>query len=253
MVPALTVRDLAVVLGGVRVLRDVNLEVEAGELVGLIGPNGAGKTTLMRSIMGLLTPAAGTVEVRGERVRPGRPHRAIGYVPQSRATQWGYPMSVEELVATGLERRGLLARARLGRSAWEKVYAALDRVDLFEMRRRPIGQLSGGQQQRILIARALVRDPAILLLDEPFTGLDHPTQDSLADLFLSLRAGGAGIIMSTHDLTQAVDISTRVALLNRTIIAAGPPADILRADLWMETFQVRASSPLLRVLGMVKA
>lgn len=243
---ALAVENLAVDLGGRRVLLDVDLTVDRGELLALIGPNGAGKTTLLRTILGLLTPAIGRVIVDGRPAKPGR--ASIGYVPQRHEFAWDFPISVANVVATGLSGKlGLLRR--LGAAEWEAVADALERVRMTDLADRPVGQLSGGQRQRVLVARALVLRPAVLLLDEPFTGLDMPTQELLGTLFTDLAREGHAVLMTTHDLVSAVSGSDRVALLNRTMIAAGTPEQLV-ADprLWMATFGVEEDSALLRML-----
>lgn len=246
MIKAITVQDVAVDLGGRRVLDVVDLEVERGELVGLIGPNGAGKTTLLRTILGLLAPASGRVLVDGRPARPGR--SAIGYVPQRHEFAWDFPVSVAGVVMTGLT-----ASLRLGRRPkaehWEAVAEALDRVRMLKLAERPIGQLSGGQRQRVLVARALVARPTALLLDEPFTGLDMPTQELLGRLFGDLAHEGRAVLMTTHDLLGALDGCDRIALLNRRIVAAGTPAELAAdQDAWMRTFGVGEDSALLRIL-----
>ena len=246
MTGAIAVQDVAVDLGGRRVLDRVALEVERGELVGLIGPNGAGKTTLLRTVLGLIAPAGGRVLVDGRAARPGR--SAIGYVPQRHDFAWDFPISVAGVVMTGLT-----ASLRLGRRPraehWQAAAEALERVRMLELADRPGGQLSGGQRQRVLVARSLVARPSALLLDEPFTGLDMPTQELLGRLFADLAHEGRAVLMTTHDLLGALDGCDRIALLNRTIVASGTPAE-LAADraAWMRTFGVGEDSALLRIL-----
>ena len=236
---ALEVSRLRVDLGGRTILEDVSLRVDEGELVGLIGPNGAGKTTLMRAIMGLV-PYRGSIEASGS---------VIGYVPQRQDLDWNYPMSAAQLVATAFtgQRRAPRGAARL-----EAVYRALDAVGMYAFRNRTINETSGGQKQRILVARALVTSPRLLLLAEPFTGLDHPNQDALSRLFVDLARCGVGILMSTHDLGQAVDICHRLVMLNGTVRAEGEPSTLCSPEPWMETFHVSKDSALLRSLGMVR-
>ena len=206
---ALTVSDLAVDLGGRRVLEHTDLTISRGELVGLIGPNGAGKTTLLRTILGLLRPAAGTIHAADRTSRPARGR--IGYVPQRHEFAWDYPISVAGAVMTGLTGRlGPLRRPNL--THWEAVADALDRVRMADLAERPVGQLSGGQRQRVLVARALVSRPALLLLDEPFTGLDMPTQELLSDLFTRLAREDRAVLMTTHDLAAARYGCDRLAL-----------------------------------------
>ncbi|NLU79254.1 anchored repeat-type ABC transporter ATP-binding subunit [Micromonospora sp. HNM0581] len=242
---ALEVDGLDVDLGGRPVLRDVRLHLDRGELVGLLGPNGAGKTTLLRAVLALIRTRGGRVLVEGKPARPGR--SGIGYVPQRHEFSWDFPISVEQAVMSGRTGRiGLLRRP--GVADWRAVGDALDRVQLTDLRRRPAGELSGGQRQRVLVARALALAPSILLLDEPFTGLDMPTQELLGDLFVSLAQEGRAVLMTTHDLIAAVDSCTRLVLLNGRIVADGRPADLQDADLWTRTFGVSATSPLLKLV-----
>jgi len=250
-VSILSVRDVAVDLGGRPVLHDVTFELGAGEFVGLIGPNGAGKTTLLRSVLALLRIRSGTILVGsgpGATARPARRGRAgLGYVPQRHEFAWDFPISVEHAVMTG--RAGALGiRRRPGVEDWRLVGDAVDRVQLGDLRTRPVGELSGGQRQRVLVARALALEPAVLLLDEPFTGLDMPTQEQLNTLFTQLAHEGTAVLMTTHDLLGALHSCTRLLLLDRTIVADGTPSELRDPELWMRTFGVARTSPLLRIL-----
>ena len=244
----LEARGVTVALGGRPVLHDVDLAVDTGELTGLIGPNGAGKTTLLRSILGLVRTSAGRIEVEG---RPVRPHRSpVGYVPQRHEFAWDFPISVENAVMTGRSGRLGLFR-RPGVADWQAVGEALDRVGMSELARRPVGELSGGQRQRVLVARALAQQPRVLLLDEPFTGLDLPTQELLTGLFLELSREERAVLMTTHDIVGALDTCTRIALLNRTIVADAPPSELLEPEPWMRAFGVSETSPLLKILKVM--
>ncbi|MFI6823151.1 anchored repeat-type ABC transporter ATP-binding subunit [Micromonospora sp. NPDC050187] len=232
-------------LGGRPVLRDVRLRLDRGELVGLLGPNGAGKTTLLRAILALIRTRGGRVLVEGRPARPGR--SGIGYVPQRHEFSWDFPVTVEQAVLSGRTGRiGLLRRP--GVADWRAVGDALDRVQLTGLRRRPVGELSGGQRQRVLVARALALAPSILLLDEPFTGLDMPTQELLGDLFTSLAQEDRAVLMTTHDLVAAVSSCTRLVLLNGRVVADGHPTDLQDVELWARTFGVSATSPLLKLV-----
>lgn len=236
----LVVRGLSVNLGGRPVLRGVDLTVSAGELVGLIGPNGAGKTTLIRAILGLVPAAAGSIECAA----------AVGYVPQRHEFAWDFPISVRDAVLGAVSvRLGLLARPRLAHH--RAVERALAKVGMRELADRPVAELSGGQRQRVLVARALALEPSVLLLDEPFTGLDMPTQELLMDLFAFLAASGCAVLMTTHDLVGARAQCDRLCLINGTVIGSGAPDQLRDADVWVRTFEVREDNPLLSALGVV--
>lgn len=243
----LDVAGLAVELGGRSVLHDVDLAVEVGEVVGLIGPNGAGKTTLLRAVLGLVPRTSGTVAVGGKDI--ARARRTVGYVPQRHDFAWDFPASVGDVVISG--RVGAIGWLRRpGVDDYRAVNEALDLVRMRGLRERPVGQLSGGQRQRVLVARALALRPRLLLLDEPFTGLDVPTQELLTDLFSDLAQDGRALLMTTHDLAGAVHGCDRLYLVNRTVVASGRPEELRDAKLWVRAFGFRSDSPLLGVLGV---
>lgn len=243
----LEVQGLSVRLGGRRVLRDIDLSIGDGEFVGLIGPNGAGKTTLLRSVLGVVRPESGRVRVGGAPPRQAR--AGIGYVPQRHEFAWDFPISVEETVMTGLVRDiGWFRRPR--QEHYDAVADAIVRVEMGALARRPVGELSGGQRQRVLVARALALRPRLLLLDEPFTGLDMPTQELLLDLFRGLAAEGRAVVMSTHDLAGAMHQCSRLCLVNRTVIADARPGELRDPAIWMRAFDVQATNPILSVLGV---
>lgn len=223
-----SVSGLSVTLAGREVLCNVDLDIGAGEYIGLLGPNGAGKTTLMRAIQGLV-PRRGDVAVRAR----------TGYVPQRHNVAWDFPINVIDTVRNGLRLSGKREGAE----------RALDAVGLLSLASRPIGELSGGQRQRVLIARALAPQPALLLLDEPFTGLDYPTMEMLLTLFDQLTDSGTSVLMSTHNLPEAVHSCARLVLFNQQVLADAPSAELRRdPQPWVDTFGVSATSPLLRTL-----
>jgi manganese/iron transport system ATP-binding protein len=245
----LTVTDVAVDLGGRQVLHDVSLSIAAREHVGLIGPNGAGKTTLLRSLLGLLPTTAGSITIDGR--TPLEARGSIGYVPQRHEFVWDYPVQVRTAVMTGRTHRiGWLRRPR--QADRDAVQEALERVDLTDLATRPIGELSGGQRQRVLVARALALKPSLLLLDEPFTGLDVPTQEILTRLFKDLTAENTAILMTTHDLPAAADACHRLCLLNGTVVADGSPDELRDPAIWLRAFGVARSEQLLHSLGVTR-
>ncbi|WP_405061582.1 anchored repeat-type ABC transporter ATP-binding subunit [Kribbella sp. NBC_01505] len=245
----LTVTGVAVELGGREVLNDVSLSIAAREHVGLIGPNGAGKTTLLRALLGLLPITAGSITIGGK--TPNEARGSIGYVPQRHEFVWDYPVQVRTAVMTGRTHRiGWLRRP--GQIDRDAVQEALERVDLTDLATRPIGELSGGQRQRVLVARALALKPSLLLLDEPFTGLDVPTQEILTRLFKELTAEDTAILMTTHDLPAAADTCHRLCLLNGTVVADGSPDELRDPAIWLRAFGVAGSEQLLHSLGVTR-
>jgi manganese/iron transport system ATP-binding protein len=245
----LHVDAVSVELGGRLVLHDVDLTVDASEQVGLIGPNGAGKTTLLRSLLGLLPLRSGAITINGR--TPAEARGTIGYVPQRHEFVWDYPVDVRTAAMTGRTHHiGWLRRP--AKADHDAIDQALERVDLTDLARRPIGELSGGQRQRVLVARALAVQPTLLLLDEPFTGLDVPTQEILTRLFKNLTAEGTAILMTTHDLPAAADTCSRLCLLNETVVADGPPDELRDPAVWLRAFGVARSEQLLHSLGVTR-
>ncbi|MDO4664974.1 MAG: anchored repeat-type ABC transporter ATP-binding subunit [Actinomycetaceae bacterium] len=241
---SIEVKNLSVTLSGREILRDVSFSVEQGKVLGLLGPNGAGKTTLLRALQGLI-PCQGSVTIGGKSGGAVRP--LIGYVPQKQGFNWDFPIDVAGVVQTGLTGKGM---PRLnGRARIKAIKDALELVQLGELATRVVGELSGGQKQRVLLARALVTKPAVLLLDEPLTGLDAPGADSLMQLLRRLAEGGTTTIMSTHDLGGALVYCDQVMLLNGQTIAHGAPSELCDKTPWQETFNVSEESALLQVVG----
>ncbi|CAN5262033.1 metal ABC transporter ATP-binding protein [soil metagenome] len=229
----LRVRGLAVSYRRTTVLRDVDLDAPAGAVTGIVGPNGAGKSTLLKAVLGLIRPDSGRVEVAGGSVDAAR--RRITYVPQRSAIDWDYPAQVGEVVTMGrYPHLGMLRRMRDGDRAL--VDAALDRVGLSDYRSRQIGELSGGQQQRVFLARALAQQASLLVLDEPFAGVDAPTVTLLGGLLRELAAGGVAVVMVNHDLSMLRELTDRLVLLNGTVVAAGTTDDVLTSDKLAATY-----------------
>jgi len=209
------VEGLAAAYEGPRVLEDVSFTLRAGERIAVLGPNGGGKSTLFRVLLGLLPPAAGAVRVEGR----------CGFVPQTERSRLDYPVTALDVALMGTLTRVPWWRP-LGRSERAGGRRALERVGLGGFEQRSFGALSGGQRQRVLVARALVQEAPVLLLDEPFIGVDRPSEELLERLISELAGEGRGILISTHDIDQA-RACDRVLCLNRRQVAFGPAASTL--------------------------
>ena len=222
--PRLSTHALSVHFGPRSALECVDVAFGRGETVGLLGPNGAGKSTLLKVLAGMLPPTHGEVRLDGAPVR--RPSPAVVYVPQRTGADWGFPVSVLDVALMGRGTRRPRWRS-LGSGDRAVALGALETVGMGRLAHVQIGQLSGGQQQRVFLARALVQDGDAFLLDEPFAGVDVPTQELLVALFGRLRDAGKTIVYATHDLSQATSASDRILLLNRRLIATGPPRQVM--------------------------
>ena len=232
---ALVVRDLtAGYPGSPPAIEGVNLRVPVGELVGLIGPNGAGKSTLFKAMLGLVRPRRGEVLAFGRPVEQARAD--IAYMPQIEEVDWDFPVTVLDVVLMG-RYRSLRPFGRWSRADREAAMAALERVQLAPMAHRQIGRLSGGQRRRVLMARAIARGARLLLLDEPFAGLDAGVQHDLIHIMDELAREGHAILIATHDLTCVANSCDEAICINRRVIAAGPSAEVLTAEVLTETFQ----------------
>lgn len=217
---ALVTRGLSVRYGGgTSAIEDVSLEVPAGVMGAIVGPNGAGKSTLIRAVLGLTEPDAGQVILFGEDARKTR-HR-VGYVPQRSTIDWDFPATALDVVVMGLYRRLGLFR-RPGRAERQAALAALAAVGMDVLASRQIGQLSGGQQQRVFLARALVQDADLYLLDEPLAGVDAVSEAALVKVLRRLRDDGKSVVAVHHDLGTLADYFEWLALLNVRLIAQGP-------------------------------
>jgi ABC-type Mn2+/Zn2+ transport system ATPase subunit len=222
--PALDVRDVSVRYDDQPAVQHVTTHVDPGEVVALVGPNGAGKSSLLHAIMGLV-PSDGRVLVHTR--RPGS--AGIAFVPQRADIDLHFPITVEQVVADG-RRPFRPPWRRLRREDRAAVQRALSTVGLDGLERRTLSELSGGQVQRAFIARALAQDADLLLLDEPLSGIDAPTADALVDLLHSLAATGRAIVASTHDLALVHRRFARCLLLNRRLLADGPPHEVLDGE-----------------------
>jgi manganese/zinc/iron transport system ATP- binding protein len=216
---AIEVTDLTVAYQEQPVLWDVDLDVPPGVLLAIVGPNGAGKTTLIKAILGLVRPAAGNILIYDKPYEAQR--RIVGYVPQRGTVDWDFPTNVLDVVMMG--RYGALGWVRRpGKQERELAMQALEKVGMEEYTTRQISQLSGGQQQRVFLARALVQDATVYLMDEPFQGVDATTERAIVTLLQELREKGKTVVVVHHDLQTVTDYFDWVMLLNIRRIASGP-------------------------------
>ncbi|GAB2597205.1 metal ABC transporter ATP-binding protein [Pseudactinotalea suaedae] len=229
MTASVEVRGVTVNHGDVLALDDVDLDLHAGRVCGLIGMNGSGKSTLVRTITGLIRPDSGTVSVDGGPPARARSRGSIAYVPQSEDVDRDFPLSVRDVVLTGrYGRMGATRRARPADRA--AVDVALERTELTDLANRPIGQLSGGQRKRAFVARAIAQQATIMLLDEPFAGVDKRSEAMITRLLRQLAADGATVLVCTHDLHALPTLADEAVLLMRRVLAQGDPAEVLRPE-----------------------
>jgi manganese/iron transport system ATP-binding protein len=209
-----------VTYNGAQALHGVSFSVQPGERVAIVGPNGAGKSTLFKAMVGLIHPKTGSVETDGAE---------IGYVTQRSAVDWSFPVTVHDVVMMG----------RIGKMGWLRwqrprdrdiVQKCLAEVGMLDYASRQIGELSGGQQQRVFIARALAQEATILLMDEPFSGVDAPSQEGVLMILERLHRQSVTVLVSTHDLNLAVERFDRLALLNKELVAYGSPRRVVSPD-----------------------
>ncbi len=219
--PVIEINDLTVTYpNGHTAIEGVNLSLSTGTICGLVGVNGAGKSTLFKSIMGFVKPSRGEIKIAGKPVRKALKSNMVSYVPQTEDVDWNFPVLVEDVVMMG--RYGHMGFFRTSRPAdRDAVDEALKRVDMIDYRKRQIGELSGGQRKRVFVARALAQGGKIILLDEPFTGVDIKTEEALSALFHSLAEEGRLILVSTHNLGSVPSFCDDVILINREVLAYG--------------------------------
>lgn len=199
--------------------------LEGGTICALVGANGSGKSTLFKSIMGFVRPTEGDVEINRAPVRSALKGNLVAYVPQAEEVDWDFPVSVWDVVLMGrYGRMNFLRRARAADRA--VVEESLRRVAMWEYRDRQIGELSGGQKKRVFLARALAQGGRIVLLDEPFTGVDVQTEEAIIELLGELRSAGCIVLVSTHNLGSVPEFCDQAVLVNRTVLAFGPTAEV---------------------------
>ncbi|MCK4741405.1 MAG: metal ABC transporter ATP-binding protein [Anaerolineales bacterium] len=224
--------DVTLRYNGVNVLEEINAEIPAGERIAIVGPNGAGKTTLIKLIAGLIEPTKGEINIFGH--GPGG-HICIAYVPQRSQVDWDFPANVAEVVMMGrIHQIGFFHWPT--RADWDIVRKALESVDMQSFSDHRIGELSGGQQQRVFLAQALSQRAEVVLLDEPLTGLDIPSQEAILRILDDLHQAGVTVLTATHDLTLAAKHFDRVMLLNRRLISYGPATNALSHEALVQAY-----------------
>jgi manganese/iron transport system ATP-binding protein len=212
-------------------LRDASFAIPTGTITALVGVNGSGKSTLFKAIMGFVRVSRGSITILGQPVDKALKQNLVAYVPQSEDVDWNFPVLVEDVVMMG--RYGHMNMLRIpGVRDHAAVADALERVGMTAMRKRQIGELSGGQKKRVFLARALAQDGRVILLDEPFTGVDVQTEAAIIELLRGLRDEGRVMLVSTHNLGSVPEFCDRAVLLNRTVLAHGPTRETFtRANL----------------------
>jgi manganese/zinc/iron transport system ATP- binding protein len=231
--PSLRLDKVSAGYGDGPVVQDISLSFPPGSVTAVIGPNGSGKSTLLKAILGLTPALSGQVLLED---RPVDDQRAqVAYVPQREAVDWSFPVSAQQVVLMGRYRRIGWVRWPGAQDA-AAVGEALARVGMRDLGARQIGALSGGQQQRVFLARALVQEATLMLLDEPMTGVDQTTEQLILGVFAELRDAGATILYATHDLESASESADFLCFVNRRIVAFGPPAETFTPPVLHETF-----------------
>lgn len=230
--PILSLESVTVRYEGGVGLDDITFHLMVGERVAVVGPNGAGKSTLFKVIAGVLDPKRGAVEVYGH--EPGG-HVCISYVPQRSQVDWNFPVTVADVVMMG--RISKIGPFRIPSSEdWQEVESALELVGMEDLSQRQIGELSGGQQQRMFIARSLAQEAELMLMDEPLTGLDVPSRDNVLQAMDTLHEKGVTLMVAMHDLKQAAERYNRIMLLNKEMIAFGPPEEVFQRHHLQEAY-----------------
>lgn len=236
-IPTIEADDLAVRYGTVRALSEVTLRIDAGRITGLLGMNGSGKSTLFKALMGTVRPSEGCVRLFGGAPAAARSRGLVAYVPQSENVDWDFPLSVRDVVMTG--RFGMLGFTRRPRAIDRAAVAeALDRVGLTDLGGRQIGELSGGQRKRVFVARAIAQQAQLLLLDEPFAGVDKGSEATIIALLRELRDEGRTVLISTHDLAGVTELCDDVVLLKNRVLFHGSPEQALSPERLLQVFGV---------------
>ncbi|MDJ0697259.1 metal ABC transporter ATP-binding protein [Mastigocoleus sp. MO_188.B34] len=232
---AVQVEEVTVAYNGKVALHGANLELKTSSISGLVGMNGSGKSTLFKSIMGFVKPTTGRVLIKGMPISKAQKQNLVAYIPQAEDVDWNFPINVKDVVMMG--RYGYMNFLRIPSANDRKVVReGLKRTHMEEFSDRQIGELSGGQKKRAFLARALAQQAQIILLDEPFAGVDIKTEKAIIQLLVELRNMGHTILISTHDLSSISTFCDDVVLINRTILAYGPTGEIFTEENIARTF-----------------
>ncbi len=228
--PRLDVEGVSVAYpNGHLALQDATFHLASGTICAMVGVNGSGKSTLFKSIMGFVKPTAGSVTINGLPVREVLKQHLVAYVPQAEDVDWEFPVSVWDVAMMG--RYGAMNFLRIPRAVDKvKVEESLRRVSMWEFKDRQIGELSGGQKKRVFLARALAQGGRVILLDEPFTGVDVKTEEAIIALLRELRSAGCIILVSTHNLGSVPEFCDQVVLINRTVLAYGATSRVFTEE-----------------------
>ena len=217
---AIEIRNLTVAYGENIALENLNLDVEAGSLMALVGPNGAGKSTLIKTVLKFLKQITGEIKING---------KSLAYVPQRNSVDWDFPTTLFDVVEMGCYGRVGLFK-RVNKKEKQKVFKAIEQVGMLEFKDRQISELSGGQQQRAFIARALVQEADIYLMDEPFQGVDSTTEKSIVDILKKLKSEGKTLLVVHHDLQTVPTYFESVTFINKTVIASGKVKEVFTQE-----------------------
>jgi len=232
---SIQVENLTVDYNGKVALHGANLHLGAGAIAGLVGMNGSGKSTLFKAIMGFVAPSSGQVLINNLPIRRAQKQGLVAYIPQSEEVDWNFPVSVHDVVMMG--RYGYMNFLRIpSKRDRQVVKDSLTKVQMWDYRDRQIGELSGGQKKRAFLARALAQQGTVMLLDEPFTGVDVKTEKAIIELLLELKNLGHTILISTHDLNSISTFCDQVVFINQTILAYGATQDIFTQENLARTF-----------------
>lgn len=232
--PALTVRNLSTGYpGNLQAIQNINFEIQCGERVAVLGPNGAGKSTLFKAIVGLVPFTSGEISIHGKDCRTS--HSMIGYVPQHNEIDWDFPATVLDVVMMGRIRKiGWFKLPR--RLDYKVVFEKLEQVGLSEFAHRQINELSGGQKRRVFIARALAQETDVILLDEPFSGVDVAAEEEIMSTIEALKGDQITVVLATHDIQMAINRFDKMLMINQTVVAFGDHKEVFTPEKLQKTF-----------------